>query len=52
LKESVEEAERQAISRALIDSDNKITQAAEALGISRKSLWEKMKRYSIDKDRE
>ena len=52
LRESVEEAERQAISRALIDSDNKITQAAEALGISRKSLWEKMKRYSIDKDRE
>lgn len=51
LKESVEEAERQAISRALTDSENKINQAAEALGISRKNLWEKMKRYDIDKER-
>jgi len=52
LKESVAEAERQAISRALTDNDNKINQAAEALGISRKNLWEKMKRYGIDKGRE
>ena len=51
LKESVAEAERQAISRALTDNDNKINQAAEALGISRKNLWEKMKRYGIDKGR-
>ena len=52
LKESVEEAERQAISRALAEHDNKINQAAEALGISRKNLWEKMKRYCIGKGRE
>ena len=52
LKESVEEAERQAISRALTDSENKINQAAEALGISRKNLWEKMKRYDIHKERD
>jgi DNA-binding NtrC family response regulator len=49
LRKSIEEAERKAISKALVENDHKINQAAAALGISRKNLWEKMKRYEIDK---
>ncbi len=49
LRESIEEAEQKAINNALAENDSKINQAAESLGISRKSLWEKMKRYKIDK---
>ena len=49
LRESIEEAERKAILKALVENDHKINQAAAALGISRKNLWEKMKRYNIDK---
>jgi DNA-binding NtrC family response regulator len=49
LKESVEVAEYKAIMNALIENDNKINQAAKTLGISRKNLWEKMKRYEIEK---
>jgi DNA-binding NtrC family response regulator len=47
LKESVAVAEREAIHTALVRSDWGIGRAAGALGISRKSLWEKMKRYGI-----
>ena len=50
LRESVESAERQAILQALSQSNWIIGQAADDLGISRKSLWEKMKRYQIDKE--
>ncbi len=49
LKQSMEEAERKAIIEALIDNDYRINLAADALGISRKNLWEKMKRYDIEK---
>jgi DNA-binding NtrC family response regulator len=49
LKKSIEEAERKAILKALVENDHKISQAAAALGISRKNLWEKMKRYEIEK---
>jgi len=49
LRKSTEEAERKAILNALVESNQKINQAAVALGISRKNLWEKMKRYQIDK---
>jgi len=49
LKKSIEEAERKAIIKALAENDHKINHAAEALGISRKNLWEKMKRYGIEK---
>ena len=49
LKQSVENAERQAILQALIQNDWVIGQAADELSISRKNLWEKMKRYSIEK---
>ena len=49
LKESVEVAEYKAIMNALIENDHKINHAAKTLGISRKNLWEKMKRYEIEK---
>jgi two-component system response regulator AtoC len=49
LRKSIEDAERKAIHKALVDNNHKINQAAGALGISRKNLWEKMKRYRIDK---
>lgn len=49
LKESVESAERQAILQSLSQSGWVIGRAADVLGISRKSLWEKMKRYEIEK---
>lgn len=47
LKEAVEVSETTAIRRALIQSDGSVTKAAGALEISRKNLWEKMKRYGI-----
>jgi len=50
LRESVESAERQAIHQALIQSGWAIGHAADKLNISRKSLWEKMKRYEIEKN--
>jgi len=50
LKESVESAERQAIVQALIQNGWTIGHAAEDLGISRKNLWEKMKRYGIERE--
>ena len=49
LKQSIEEAEKKAIQQALLENDYKINQAADTLGISRKNLWEKMKRYEINK---
>ncbi|MCW4320808.1 MAG: hypothetical protein N0C89_17675 [Candidatus Thiodiazotropha endolucinida] len=45
----MEEAERKSITRALAENKGKINQTADSLGISRKNLWEKMKRYEIDK---
>lgn len=49
LREVVQDAERDAISVALMRNDWTIHKAAEDLGISRKSLWEKMKRYRISR---
>ncbi len=49
LRQSIEDAERSAINKALAENDYKISQAANSLGISRKNLWEKMKRYGIEK---
>lgn len=47
LKGVVKEAEIHAIHAALVRSDGAIVKAAKALGVSRKNLWEKMKRYDI-----
>ena len=49
LKQSIEQAEQLAIQKALDENDYKINHAANELGISRKNLWEKMKRYDINK---
>lgn len=49
LRDTVEEAEREAIRAALELCHWAISQAADRLGISRKSLWEKMRRYRIDR---
>ncbi|PVV19559.1 MAG: sigma-54-dependent Fis family transcriptional regulator, partial [gamma proteobacterium symbiont of Ctena orbiculata] len=49
LKESIEAAERESIIRALAENSGRIAQTANSLGISRKNLWQKMKRYGIDK---
>ncbi|TAN46059.1 MAG: sigma-54-dependent Fis family transcriptional regulator [Nitrospirae bacterium] len=42
------EAEREYIVRILKSTGNNKTRAAEMLGISRKTLWEKMKAYGIE----
>ena len=48
LKEIVESAEREAIEETLQRFDGAVGKAAKALRISRKNLWEKMKRYGIN----
>lgn len=50
LREAVDEAERLAIRTALEAHGWAIQKAADALGISRKNLWEKMRRHGIDRD--
>jgi transcriptional regulator with PAS, ATPase and Fis domain len=47
LHQMVEEAERQHIRRALDRAGRSISATAALLGISRKTLWEKMKRLQI-----
>ena len=47
LRGSVEEAERAAIVEALESHEWAISRTADALGISRKNLWGKMRRYEI-----
>lgn len=47
LRGSIEAAERNAILEALVRNDWAISKTAQFLGISRKSLWEKMRRYHI-----
>jgi DNA-binding NtrC family response regulator len=49
LKAAVEETERDVIRSTLDRCQGAVGQAAELLGISRKSLWEKMRRYGIQK---
>ena len=43
----VEEAERLHIRRGLAQTGGSVTKTAKLLGISRKTLWEKMKRLQI-----
>jgi DNA-binding NtrC family response regulator len=52
LHQMVEEAERQHIRRALDRAGRSISATAELLGISRKTLWEKMKRLQIPNEPE
>jgi DNA-binding NtrC family response regulator len=44
---AVERVERSQIERVLASADGNQTRAAEILGISRSTLWEKMKRYGM-----
>ena len=44
------EIERQALIRALEVTDNNVTQAAQALGINRATLYRKLKKYAIVKN--
>ena len=50
LAESVRRFERDVIARTLEQSGGNRTRTAELLGISRKSLWEKAKRYGIESE--
>ena len=48
LQETVEQAEVEAIRTALDACNGRRTEAANRLGISRKTLWEKIKNYNIE----
>jgi DNA-binding NtrC family response regulator len=48
LSEHLESMERQYVVRVLAAHNGRVVRAAGALGISRKNLWEKMKRLGID----
>jgi two-component system NtrC family response regulator len=50
LRDAVQEAEIEAIRTAFVTSQGRRAEAAELLGISRKTLWEKVKLYRISID--
>jgi DNA-binding NtrC family response regulator len=50
LQAAVERAEIEAIKAALEASGGRRSEAADILGVSRKTLWEKMKNYSVSVD--
>ncbi|MCA1803904.1 MAG: sigma-54 dependent transcriptional regulator [Xanthomonadaceae bacterium] len=52
LAATVHMAERERILAGLTANDWRMTDTAQDLGISRKSLWQKIKRYHIEKPRE
>ena len=47
LKKKVQQAERKHITLALTHSQGNVGESAKMLGISRKTLWEKMKRLNL-----
>lgn len=47
LSERLGEAERAHLERALVANGGRITRTAEALGLSRKGLWQKMRRHGL-----
>jgi two-component system, NtrC family, response regulator HydG len=47
LAEAREAAERQQIERALEETDGRVAKAAELLGVSRTTLWDKMRRIGL-----
>lgn len=49
LRDAVETAERASIRAALEATEGAIAAAAARLGISRKNLWEKMRRYGMSR---
>jgi len=50
LNVALREFELQYLKRALKAADNKRTRAAEMLGISRKTLWEKLRNVGVASD--
>ena len=50
LREEMEALEKRAIEAALKESRGEITAAWQALGISRRALYERMKKYGLDKE--
>lgn len=46
----IEQAERELISQAMVSCNGNRTRAAEQLGMSRRSLYNKLNRYGINKD--
>jgi two-component system response regulator AtoC len=50
LQRAVEKAEADAIRSALSATGGRRTDAAELLGVSRKTLWEKIKTLGVDTD--
>jgi DNA-binding NtrC family response regulator len=50
LQQASERAEIEAIRAALAASEGRRTEAAQLLGISRKTLWEKVRHYGISVD--
>ena len=49
LKSGLEADEKQRLRAALTANDHRIKITAEALGISRKALWQKMKKHGLDR---
>ncbi|MEM9456461.1 MAG: sigma-54 dependent transcriptional regulator [Myxococcota bacterium] len=47
-KRTIEAVERECIHRALDEAEGAVTRAARILGISRSTLWTKLRRYGID----
>jgi DNA-binding NtrC family response regulator len=47
LAEARDAAERRQIERALEQTDGRVAKAAELLGVSRTTLWEKMRRIGL-----
>ncbi len=47
MEHRMEQAERRKIIATLAQHNHRIQQTADALGISRKGLWQKMKRLNI-----
>ncbi|MEJ2483442.1 MAG: sigma-54 dependent transcriptional regulator [Gemmatimonadota bacterium] len=50
IQEAVQRAEMDAIRAALGATEGRRTKAADLLGVSRKTLWEKMKSYGLEMD--
>ncbi|ENQ8762010.1 sigma-54-dependent Fis family transcriptional regulator, partial [Vibrio parahaemolyticus] len=50
LAEQVAEFEKAAIENALLENNGSIKQTMEQLNVPRKTLYDKMQRYQIDKE--
>ncbi len=51
LREEMEKVERNVIQAALRENQGDITATWQALGISRRALYERMKKYGLDREK-